>query len=171
VNYMPDRCCGHPQCGAARDRNRRRRGNAPIPGNGRVLWDARCHFVRFAVHTYLLHGCSVALRETCARRLTHHRLSGRDVDARKDARRTLSFESVIYAGCQRVLHGCGIEPRCLQSCRKILGNLHATTMPMDDGLARLITLENVRDGCRESSSAGSPGGKNVAEVVGLAWNG
>jgi hypothetical protein len=113
VNYMPDRCCGHPRCGAARDRNRRRRGNAPIPGNGRVLWDARCHFVRFAVHTYLLHGCSVALRETCARRLTHHRLSGRDVDARKDARRTLSFESVIYAGCQWVLHGCGIEPRCL----------------------------------------------------------
>jgi hypothetical protein len=27
------------------------------------------------------------------------------------------------------------------------------------------------DGCRESGSAGSPGGKNVAEVVGLAWSG
>ena len=37
--------------------------------------------------------------------------------------------------------------------------------PMDDGLARLITLENVR---RVQGSAGSSGGKNVAEVVGLA---
>jgi len=36
-------------------------------GTAVFFGDARCHCVRFAVHTHLLHGCAVALQETAAR--------------------------------------------------------------------------------------------------------